>query len=111
MNCNHKLVNNTFNDCFTLQILTNRLRQKSNAEWNELFGGKEKSGVDKPTKQRAKFPYGPVNNLSQVFQDPQVKFSEMETTMEHDSVGTIKQVKQYSNMPKFFFTQTNRRNP
>jgi len=75
-----------------IRILTNRLRQKSNAEWNELFGGKEKSGVDKSIKQRAKFPYGPVNNLSQVFQDPQVKFSEMETTMEHNTVGKIKQV-------------------
>ena len=46
----------------------------------------------KPPKGRAKFPYGPVNNLSKVLQDPQVKFNEMEMTMEHNYVGMIKQV-------------------
>ena len=75
------------------QILTRILKQKSNSEWNRIFGGEADSNSPKKKTKRAKFPYGPVNNLQEVFKDPQIKFNEMEIQMEHENVGTIKQVK------------------
>ena len=59
--------------------LTDKLRTKTNSEWNEIFEG-------------AKFPYGAVNNFREVFRDPQVVYNGMEQTIEHESVGKIKQV-------------------
>ena len=49
-----------FNDRAELvSILTRKLGEKTNAEWNEVFEG-------------ARFPYGAVNSLKEVFKDPQV---------------------------------------
>eukprot|EP00095_Tigriopus_kingsejongensis_P004450 maker-scaffold168_size293125-snap-gene-0.21 protein:Tk04450 transcript:maker-scaffold168_size293125-snap-gene-0.21-mRNA-1 annotation:"caib baif -transferase family protein c7orf10 homolog" len=59
--------------------ITRRMMDKSNTEWSETFQG-------------AGFPFGPVNNLSQVFQDPQVQHLGLEQTLEHAAVGPIKQV-------------------
>jgi len=63
-----------------VQIIEKAMIGKSNREWDlELEG--------------AKFPYGPVNRLSEVFQDPQVLHNQMVRKMEHDFIGEIKQVK------------------
>ena len=77
------------------QIITSILKQKTNAEWDRIFGGEELGGEQlsgSRKKIRAKFPYGPVNNLSEVFQDSQVKYNQTEIDMEHENVGSIKQV-------------------
>lgn len=49
------------------------------AHWVELLEG-------------AGIPAGPVNQLSDIFNDPHVLAREMLVTMEHEKVGTIKQV-------------------
>ncbi len=58
-----------------LQIFHNR----SNKDWDKCLEG-------------AKFPYGPVNNLKQVFADPQVRHNQMIRDMTHSGIGKIKQV-------------------
>ena len=58
-----------------------------------IFGGEAQSSSPEKKTKRAKFPYGPVNNLQEVFRDPQVKFNQMEIDMEHENVGKIKQVR------------------
>ena len=64
-----------------VQIIETQLQMRTNSEWNEILEG-------------AKFPYGPVNPLKDVFQDPQVLHNQMVRTMDHESLGTtIKQVK------------------
>ena len=50
----------------------------STAEWNARFDG-------------AGFPYGAVNSIKQVFQDPQVRHRGMEAEVEHQQLGTVKQ--------------------
>ena len=57
----------------------NEMVQKTNKEWNEKLNG-------------AKFPYGPVNELKEVFADPQVLHNDMLQSMEHPILGQIKQV-------------------
>ena len=42
-----------------MAVLTRRLGEGTNAEWNRVFEG-------------ARFPYGAVNSLKEVFDDPQV---------------------------------------
>ena len=64
-----------------VQIIETQLQLRTNSEWNEILEG-------------AKFPYGPVNPLKDVFQDPQVLHNQMVRTMDHESLGTtIKQVR------------------
>ena len=64
-----------------VQIIESQLQMRTNSEWNEILEG-------------AKFPYGPVNPLRDVFQDPQVLHNQMVRKMEHEALGTtIKQVK------------------
>ena len=62
-----------------VQIIEQKMTRKTNVQWNEILEG-------------AKFPYGPVNTLKQVFQDPQIQHNEMVRTMNHPTVGPIKQV-------------------
>ena len=38
----------------------------------------------------ANFPYGPINNMEQVFSDPQVLHNNMIQEMQHPTVGTIR---------------------
>ena len=47
--------------------------------WNAKFEG-------------AGFPYGAVNSISQVFEDPHVQSRGMEAEVEHEGLGTVKQV-------------------
>ena len=42
-----------------VSILTQKLGERTNAEWNAVFEG-------------SRFPYGAVNSLKEVFKDPQV---------------------------------------
>ena len=42
-----------------VSVLTRKLGERTNAEWNAVFEG-------------ARFPYGAVNSLKEVFKDPQV---------------------------------------
>jgi crotonobetainyl-CoA:carnitine CoA-transferase CaiB-like acyl-CoA transferase len=58
------------------------MSEKTNREWNEIF-----------SSAQARFPFGPVNNLAAVFSDEQVLHNKMVVEMEHEKVGTIKQVK------------------
>lgn len=62
-----------------IELISAKMRQKTNCEWNTCLDG-------------AKFPYGSVNNLQQVFEDPQVKYGQMVVDIEHDKLGTLKQV-------------------
>ena len=62
-----------------VDIIEEALNGNTNEELDEIMDG-------------AKFPYGPVNKLSQVFQDPQVLHNGMVRKMVHESVGEIYQV-------------------
>ena len=62
-----------------LDILEDRMKLKTNKEWNQVMEG-------------AKFPYGPVNRLKEVFEDPQVEHNQMMRTMPDGTFGDIKQV-------------------
>ena len=79
-----------------MQAITARLKQKSNAEWNLIFAGEKVASGNGHQSSTvtggARFAYGQVNNLSEVFRDPQVKCSQMERNMEHVTIGSIKQV-------------------
>jgi CoA:oxalate CoA-transferase len=71
-------------------ILTTALREKTSAEWLEKL---EEVGI----------PCGPVNNIAQVANDPQIIAREMIVNVHHDKAGTLKVV----NTPfKFSRTQT-----
>ena len=47
-----------------IEILNDCLSKKTNAEWDKVFRA-----------ARVRFPYGPVNKLSEVFSDPQAMIS------------------------------------
>ncbi|XP_076621181.1 succinyl-CoA:glutarate CoA-transferase isoform X2 [Colletes latitarsis] len=62
-----------------LQILRKEFKKRSNKEWVVIFDG-------------SSFPYGPINTLSQVFEDPHVKHTKMVQEMEHSTGKNIKVV-------------------
>ncbi|KAM9231614.1 succinyl-CoA:glutarate CoA-transferase [Leptosomus discolor] len=57
-------------------ILSTRFSEKATMEWLQLFEG---SGV----------PYGPINNMQQVFSDPQVLHNGLVMEMNHPTAGRI----------------------
>ncbi|XP_074431701.1 succinyl-CoA:glutarate CoA-transferase isoform X3 [Larus michahellis] len=59
-----------------IDILSMRFSEKATIEWLQLFEG---SGV----------PYGPINNMQQVFSDPQVLHNELVMEMNHPTAGRI----------------------
>ncbi|XP_005147035.3 succinate--hydroxymethylglutarate CoA-transferase isoform X1 [Melopsittacus undulatus] len=59
-----------------IDILSTRFSEKATIEWLQLFEG---SGV----------PYGPINNIQQVFLDPQVLHNELVMEMNHPTAGRI----------------------
>lgn len=61
-----------------LEMLSERLRQKTSQEWLALFKGK--------------VPSGPINTINQALQDEQVHARNLVVEVEHPSYGTIKQV-------------------
>ncbi|XP_053974952.1 succinate--hydroxymethylglutarate CoA-transferase isoform X1 [Hylaeus volcanicus] len=79
---NDKFKNNTArveNRDELLQILRREFKKKSNKEWAVVFNG-------------SSFPYGPINTLGQVFDDPHVKHTKMVQEMEHSTGKKIKVV-------------------
>uniref|UniRef100_A0A8C9NQ57 Succinyl-CoA:glutarate-CoA transferase n=1 Tax=Serinus canaria TaxID=9135 RepID=A0A8C9NQ57_SERCA len=59
-----------------IDILSTRFSEKATLEWLQLFEG---SGV----------PYGPINNMQQVFSDPQVLHNGLVMEMNHPTAGKI----------------------
>ncbi|XP_014665473.1 PREDICTED: succinate--hydroxymethylglutarate CoA-transferase-like [Priapulus caudatus] len=60
-----------------LKALQTKFREQSTAHWLKVF---DESGI----------PYGPINNMQQVFSDPQVLHNEMIVEMEHSTAGKIR---------------------
>lgn len=69
-----------------VSILTEEFTKKTNAEWDEILGGKNALGTV------VRFAYGPVNTISQVFADPQVIHNNLAIPMKHETLGQIMQV-------------------
>ncbi|XP_032298437.1 succinate--hydroxymethylglutarate CoA-transferase isoform X3 [Coturnix japonica] len=59
-----------------IDILSTRFSEKTTVEWLQLFEG---SGV----------PYGPINNMQQVFSEPQVLHNGLVMEMDHPIAGRI----------------------
>ncbi|XP_072709654.1 succinyl-CoA:glutarate CoA-transferase isoform X5 [Ciconia boyciana] len=59
-----------------IDILSTRFSEKATIEWLHLFEG---SGI----------PYGPINNMQQVFSDPQVLHNGLVMEMNHPTAGRI----------------------
>ncbi|XP_064026029.1 succinate--hydroxymethylglutarate CoA-transferase isoform X8 [Pogoniulus pusillus] len=59
-----------------IDILSTRFSEKATREWLQLFEG---SGV----------PYGPINNMQQVFSEPQVLHNGLVMEMNHPTAGRI----------------------
>ncbi|XP_012272977.1 succinate--hydroxymethylglutarate CoA-transferase isoform X1 [Orussus abietinus] len=62
-----------------LHILRSEFKRKTNKEWMEVL-------ADAP------FPWGPVNSIGQVFDDPHIKNIGLVKEMEHATVGKVKLV-------------------
>ena len=56
-----------------------RLKTRSKREWTELFIG-------------VGLPAGPINTLDEVFDDPQVRHCRLVETLEHPTLGALRQV-------------------
>ncbi|XP_020287031.1 succinate--hydroxymethylglutarate CoA-transferase [Pseudomyrmex gracilis] len=79
---NDKFKNNTArvkNRTELLQILRNVFAKKTNQEWSVIFDG-------------ASFPYGAVNTIKEVFDDPQVKYMKLVQEIDHPVTGKVKLV-------------------
>lgn len=61
------------------EILTGIFVKETNEHWNSVF-------------MSAKFPFGPVNNMQQVFSDPHVKEIGLVKTLKHSIAGDVKVV-------------------
>jgi formyl-CoA transferase len=59
--------------------LETRLKTRSKREWTELFIG-------------VGLPAGPINTLDEVFDDPQVRHCRLVETLEHPTLGALRQV-------------------
>ena len=64
------------NRALLLPELSEIIRQRSSAQWSQEFRG-------------VSFPYGPVNNMAEVFADPQVQHSQLAQYVEHPTVGRV----------------------
>ncbi|XP_076763458.1 succinyl-CoA:glutarate CoA-transferase [Xylocopa sonorina] len=62
-----------------LSILRKKFKTKSNKEWAIIFEG-------------ASFPYGPINTMKQVFEDPHIKHVKMVQELDHATGGKVKVV-------------------
>ncbi|XP_069140214.1 succinate--hydroxymethylglutarate CoA-transferase-like [Argopecten irradians] len=60
-----------------LAVLSDKFQTKTTEDWLAVFEG---SGL----------PYGPINNMEQVFSDPQVLHNQMVQTMDHPTAGQIR---------------------
>ncbi|XP_069444340.1 succinate--hydroxymethylglutarate CoA-transferase isoform X3 [Ovis canadensis] len=59
-----------------IEILSTRFKEEMTSKWLQLFEG---SGV----------PYGPINNMKNVFAEPQVLHNDLIMEMKHPTVGKI----------------------
>ena len=59
--------------------MASTIKTKSNDEWINIFAG-------------ANFPYGPINTLEKVFQDPQIVHSGIVSEVQHPTAGKIRMV-------------------
>ena len=59
-----------------LPVLAEVMSAKTSAQWSDLFQG-------------VSFPYGPVNNMREVFEDPQVQHNQLAQYVEHPSLGRV----------------------
>ncbi|XP_063975921.1 succinate--hydroxymethylglutarate CoA-transferase [Diachasmimorpha longicaudata] len=62
-----------------LKILREKFKGKTNREWSTAFEG-------------SPFPYGPINTMEQVFDDPHIRQIKMVREMEHPKMGKVKVV-------------------
>ncbi|CAL7939353.1 unnamed protein product [Xylocopa violacea] len=62
-----------------LPILREKFKTKSNKEWTIIFEG-------------ASFPYGPINTMKEVFEDPHIKHVEMIQELDHATGKKVKVV-------------------
>jgi formyl-CoA transferase len=69
-------------------IIEERLRSRPVAEWVELFN-------------RAGVPAGPVNDLAQVFDDPQVQHLEMVNRVKHPALGELDLIRNAVTMSRY----------
>lgn len=60
-------------------ILDAIFKDKSNSEWSEVF-------------KSANFPFGPVNSIQQVFDDPHIRDIELVKQLDHPHAGSVKVV-------------------
>ncbi|KAK9307990.1 hypothetical protein QLX08_001894 [Tetragonisca angustula] len=60
-----------------LSVLREKFKTKTNKEWEVIFEG-------------ASFPYGPINTIKQVFEDPHIKYIKLVQEMEHPTGKKIK---------------------
>ncbi|CAG2060913.1 unnamed protein product [Timema podura] len=67
------------NRALLIGLLRNRFKEKTLSDWLAILEG-------------APFPYGPVNNIAQVFADPHVQELGLVKQMEHPTTGTIYKV-------------------
>ncbi|XP_029160244.1 succinate--hydroxymethylglutarate CoA-transferase-like [Nylanderia fulva] len=79
---NNKFKNNAArvkNRTELLQILRDAFKRKKNQDWSVIFEG-------------ASFPYGVVNTIKEVFDDPHVKHTKLIKELEHPVTGKVKLV-------------------
>ncbi|XP_008556391.1 succinate--hydroxymethylglutarate CoA-transferase [Microplitis demolitor] len=77
-----RFINNTArvtNRVELLKILRNVFKSKTNKEWADILEG-------------APFPYGPINTIQEVFDDPHIKAVKMVKELEHNEMGKVKVV-------------------
>ena len=64
------------NRSLLVPLLAEIFLKKSSEEWSEVFRG-------------VSFPYGPVNDMREVFADPQVQHSQLAQYVDHPTVGRV----------------------
>ena len=87
LDLNHLIDNNDYksnalrviNRIRLISILSDTFKKRNTSDWLKIFEG-------------VRFPYGPINKLSEVFSDPQVIHNEMVQTIQHSSSGDIRLV-------------------
>lgn len=66
-------------------------REELNKKLSEIFE-KETNAYWNVALEKAPFPYGPVNNMQQVFDDPHIRDIEIVKTLKHPVAGDVKVV-------------------
>ncbi|XP_031785369.1 succinate--hydroxymethylglutarate CoA-transferase [Nasonia vitripennis] len=62
-----------------LEILRRKFKEKTNEEWNKILEG-------------STFPYGQINTMKQVFEDPHIKHIKLVKEIDHPVAGKMKVV-------------------